>query len=125
MKASSRKLNESLKRQLKKTFAQVLVDIKSPEEMDQFLSDFLTINEYEIFAKRLAVSYWLKKGRSYDNIKKNLKVSSATVAAIQNEMKKEGFQKALKTIEAEEWSNQWAEKIKKFTRRPASPPNSL
>ncbi len=117
MRVSTRKLNDSLRRQLEKTFSQVLADIKSADEMDNLLIDFLTEGEYEILSKRLAIAYWLKKGRSYDNIKRNLKVSSATIATIQNEMKKEGFQKALKMIEAEEWATQWAEKIQKFIKK--------
>ena len=116
MKTSAKKLNPSLKRQLTKTLAQVMGDIKGNVEMDKFLSDFLTESEYEMLAKRLAVAYYLRKGRSYANIKKNLIVSSATVAAIQSEMKKYGFQTALKHIEAEEWANQWSEKIKKFIK---------
>ena len=116
LRTSVKKLNPSLKRQLIKTLAQVMGDIKNSTEMDKFLSDFLTESEYEMLAKRLAVAYYLKKGRSYSNIKNNLIVSSATVAAIQTEMKKNGFQTALKHIEAEEWANQWSEKIKKFIK---------
>lgn len=116
MRVSSKKLNESLRRQIGKTFSQVLADIKSTDEMDSFLRDFLTASEYEILSKRLAVAYWLKKGRSYENIKTNLKVSSATVASVQSEMPKKGFKTAVKIIEAEEWANVWAEKIKKFIK---------
>lgn len=97
--------------------AQTISDIKTPEEAYQFLTDFLTPAEFESFAKRLAISYWLKKGRSYTNIKNNLKVSSATIAEVANTMKSKGFGQALKKLEAEEWANQWAEKIKKFVRK--------
>ena len=114
MRVSSRKLNESLKKQIKNSFAQVLTDIKSTEEMEKFLSGFLTPSEYEILSKRVAVAYWLKKGRSYENIKNNLKVSSATVASVQSNIEKPSYQKALKIIEAEEWANVWVEKIKKI-----------
>ena len=114
MRTSSKKLNGSLRRQIQIAFAQVLSDIKNPEDMHKFLADYLSESEYEILAKRLAVAYWLKKGRSYENIKQNLKVSSATVASVQSEIKKPSFQKGLKIIEAEEWATQWAEKIKKF-----------
>lgn len=116
MRVSAQKLNDSLKRQIGKTLVQVFADIKSAEEMEKFLEDFLTSGELEILSKRLAIAYWLKKGRSYDNIKQNLKVSSATIAAVQSSMDKAGFQKAIKMIEAEEWATQWAEKIKKFVR---------
>ena len=94
--------------------AQTIVDIKDLDEAGEFLKGFLTDSEYEAFSKRLAIAYWLKKGRSYNNIKENLKVSSATIAAVQQVMGRTGFTQAIKKIEAEEWANQWSEKIKKF-----------
>ena len=39
-----------------------------------------------------------------------------TFASVQNLMQKDGFQLALKQMEAEEWANQWSEKIKKFIK---------
>ena len=116
MKRSSRKINSLLKTQIKKVLAQAIADTKDLNETNTFLSDFLTESEYEGFAKRLAVAYWLKKGRSYNNIRTNLKVSTATIASVQTMMKKPGFQIALKKVEAEEWANQWSKKIKKFVK---------
>jgi TrpR-related protein YerC/YecD len=116
MRTSDKKLNSALKSQVKKTLAQTLADLKDVNESDKFLQDFLTDSEYEAFAKRLAIAYWLKKGRSYSNIKNNLKVSSATIATVQGMMEKAGFKLAIKKIEAEEWANQWSEKIKKFIK---------
>lgn len=117
MRTSTHKLNPSFKSQLIKTFAQTLLDLEKPEEAEIFLKDFFNDAELETFAKRLAVAYWLKKGRSYGNIKQNLKVSSATVAAVQSFMEMPGFKLAIKKMEAEEWANVWAEKIKKFVRK--------
>jgi uncharacterized protein YerC len=117
MRTSTQKLNPSFKSQLIKTFAQTLLDLEKPEEAETFLKDFFNEAELETFAKRLAVAYWLKKGRSYGNIKQNLKVSSATVAAAQELMGKPGFKLAIKKMEAEEWANVWSEKIKKFVRK--------
>ena len=116
MRTSGKKLNPSLRTQIEKTLSQAIADLKDINEAGVFLNDFLTESEFEAFAKRLAVAYWLKKGRSYANIKDNLKVSSATVASVQSMMQKPGFKLILKRIEAEEWANQWAEKIKKFIR---------
>lgn len=116
MRVSQNKLNASLKNQLIKTLAQTLADLKNLSETHTFLADFFNQNELETFAKRLSIAYWLKKGRSYENIKQNLKVSSATIATIEKELKKPGFVLALKKMEAEEWANVWAEKIKKFVK---------
>ncbi len=117
MRISNRKLNPSLKNQIEKTLAQTILDFKNLDELYLFLSDFFNDSELETFAKRLSIAYWLKKKRSYSNIRENLKVSSATIATVEKQMKKPGFASAIKKIEAEEWANQWAEKIRKFVRK--------
>jgi TrpR-related protein YerC/YecD len=116
MRASDRKLNTTLNKQIKNIFCQTISDIKEVETANQFLGDFLTVIEFEVLAKRLAIAYWLKKGRNYENIRENLKVSSATIASVQSQMDKEGFKLAIKNLEAEEWANVWSEKIKKWIR---------
>jgi uncharacterized protein YerC len=113
MRTSEKKINPSLKRQIENVLSQTIADMRDIKETDEFLTDFLTDSEYEAFAKRLAIAYWLKKGRSYNNIKDNLKVSSATIASVQSMMEKNGFKLALKKVEAEEWATQWAERISK------------
>ena len=117
MRLSSKKLSPALKNQLAKTLIQTFSDFKNTSEIEVFLKDFFTDSELEAFSKRLAISYWLKKGRSYENIKTNLKVSSATIASVQTLMSRSGIVAALKKIEAEEWANIWAEKIKKFVKK--------
>lgn len=116
MRVSENKLNVSLKNQLVKTLAQTLVDLKNLNEMLTFLGDFFNQSELETFAKRLSIAYWLKKDRSYENIKNNLKVSSATIATLEKLLTKPGFILALKKMEAEEWANVWAEKIRKIVK---------
>ena len=117
MRTSDRKLNPILKNQIVKTFAQLVVDISGEDEAHKFINDFFNKAELETFAKRLAVAYWLKKKRSYDNIKRNLKVSSSTIAAVQGTMEKPGFKLAIKKLEAEEWANVWSQKIRRFVKR--------
>ena len=116
MRTSEKKLNISLEKQIIDTFAQAIADLRDLQETKSFLNDFFNDSEQEAFAKRLAIAYWLKKGRSYTNIKDNLKVSSATIASVQTLMNKPGIKLILKKVEAEEWANQWAEKIKKFIK---------
>ncbi len=116
MRTSDKKINPSLKNQIEKTLAQVIADLKDLDEAYIFLKDFLTDSELEVLSKRLAVAYWLSKGRSYANIKRNLRVSSATVASVQSKLESSGYQQALKKIEAEEWANVWSERIRKFTK---------
>jgi len=117
MRTSEKILNPSLKKQIEAIYVQTITDLKEISETKIFLTDFFNESENEAFSKRLAIAYWLKKGRSYNNIKENLKVSSATIASVQAAMGKSGFKLALKKIEAEEWAAQWAEKIKKFVQK--------
>ena len=116
MRTSGQKINPSLKNQIIKSLAKVLVGFKNINDADKFLRDFFTESELETFSKRLAIAYWLKKGRSYTNIHDNLKVSSATVAAVQSMMEKTSFQRALKELEADEWASLWEKRIKKIIK---------
>lgn len=104
----------ALQKEIINTFFQTLEDIKTKEDFKSFFSDFLTPKELEIFSKRLAIAYWLKKGRNYENIKTNLKVSSATIATVEKQLKSDGFKLALQKMEADDWANIWSEKIKKL-----------
>ena len=106
-----------MKNQLIKTFAQTLIDFKNLEEMHTFLTGFFNESELETFAKRLSIAYWLKKGRSYENIKTNLKVSSATIATIEKLIEKPSFTLALKKMDAEEWATAWSEKIQGILKK--------
>jgi len=108
---SKKKINKNLGTQIYKLLYQVIADINNPKEAEEFLKDFLTKAELEVLTKRLGVAYYLKKNQDYNIIKKNLAISSATIATIKTQMKKKGFQIALKKIEAEEWATKWAQRI--------------
>ena len=114
MQVSKRQINPNLKKQIYQLLYQVLADIRSKKEVETFLKEALTKTELEIFAKRMGAAYYLDKGRSYSNIKANLKLSSATISSVSEQMKKgKGFEIALSKIRAEEWASKWAEKISK------------
>jgi uncharacterized protein YerC len=110
-------MNPSLKRQLLRTFAQMIDDLKDPKEIEIFLKDFFDEAELEKYVKRLAIAYWLKKGRDAENIKRNLLATSKELAEAKKSLTKDGIKLALKKIEAEEWANVWAEKIGKFAKK--------
>jgi len=117
MQVSKKKVNAILEKQLFATLWQLVVDLKNPKEAELVLSDLLSETEVATVAKRLAVAYWLFKKRSYENIKQNLKVSSATVAEVQKQMKKPGWKLAIAKTTADEWANVWEAKIKKLIRK--------
>ena len=110
-------MNPSLKRGLLTTFAQMIADLENPKEVVSFLNDFFDEAELEKYVKRISVAYWLKKGRDEENIKRNLLATSKEINEAKKSLKKEGIQLAIKKIEAEEWANKWAERIKKFQKK--------
>jgi TrpR-related protein YerC/YecD len=124
MQVSTRKLNTTLENQIFSVFYQSLADLRTPEEVKTVLSDLLTHTELTALAKRLAIASFLEKERSYENIRETLKVSSATIASVAEQMGNPGFQLALDKIRAEEWAEEWAGKIaglfKKITSKNGS-----
>jgi len=113
---SKKKINKNLEEQIYKILYQVIADINNSKETETFLKDFLTKAELEVLAKRLGAAYYLKQNQDYGLIRKNLAISSTTVATIKNQMKKRGFQLALKKIETDEWATKWAQKIGKIMK---------
>ena len=116
MQVSKKKMNAVLEKQLFATLWQLITDLKNPKEVEIVLSDLLSATEIAIVAKRLAVAYWLSKKRSYENIKQNLKVSSATVAEVQRNLKRPGWKLTMQKVTADEWANVWETKIKKILK---------
>ena len=114
MQISKKQINPNLKKQIYQFLYQVLADIHSKKEAKIFLKEVLTNTELEMLAKRLGVAYYLDKGRTYSNIKTSLNLSSATISAVAEQMRKgKGFRIALEKIKAEEWAGKWAKKISK------------
>jgi len=116
MQISKDKLGKQVKKQVEEIFYQTLADLRRKEDAQIFVRDFLTKTEQIVLTKRLAIAMYLEKGRSYEEIKNALKVSSATIASVDKMMqqKSEGFILALKRIEAEEWAAQLVKKISRF-----------
>ena len=117
MQVSKKKMKATLEKKLFFMLWQLITDLKNPKEVELVWSDLLSKTELTTVAKRLAVAYWLSKKRSYENIKQNLKVSSATVAEVQRNLKKPGWKLAMQKITADEWANVWEQKIKRVFKK--------
>ncbi len=117
MQVSKRKVSAVLVKQITGMWYQLIADTKSREDAQIIFGDLLSETELAAVSKRIAIAYWLAKGRSYENIKDNVKVSSATIAAVQQEMKREGWKMAMEKIMAEEWATKWNDKIKSLVQR--------
>ena len=111
MQLSHSPINKTLENQLDQMFSQVLAEIDSPEEIRTILEDVLTAGEKTAVLKRLGIALYLDKGRSYEDVKNNIKVSSATIATVAENLGNSGWQEMIKRIKAEEWASEWTEKI--------------
>jgi len=114
MRISQKSINKNLEGEIFYLLYQVITDLKNPQETKIFIGDILNKNELTVISKRLAIAYYLENKRSYQNIKDNLKVSSATIASIDKMRKNKGYLLALKKIEADRWATEWAGKIEKW-----------
>ena len=113
MQVSKHGINKKVEKKIYKSLYQVLADIKQPRSVEIFFTGILTDTERMALAKRLAIATYLKKNKSYEVIKNELKVSSATIATVQNLLVRgnEGLNTALKAIEADEWATKLTRKI--------------
>lgn len=111
MQLSQNPINKNLEKQLDQMFFQTLAEIDSPEDLKMVLSDVLTEGEKIAVLKRLGIALYLDKGRSYEDVKNNIKVSSATIATVAENLGNSGWQEIIKRIKAEEWASDWTDKI--------------
>ena len=113
MQVSKQDVDKKIEKKIFKSLYQVLADLKNPGKVEKFLNDVLSETEKTVLAKRLGIAYYLSKNKSYEVIREELKVSSATIANVQKWLEQggEGLDMALKAIEADEWAGEMAGKI--------------
>ena len=117
MQVSSKKINKNLEKQIEKMLIGTLSEIKSTELMNEVLNDLRTKTEKMAVMKRLGIAIYLDKGRAYEDIKNNLKVSSATIASVAENMGQPGFGELIRRIKAEQWAEEWTERISRNIKR--------
>ena len=110
-KRSSQPLEEMFEQQLNTSLYQVFVDLSSRREAQLFCEGFFSKTDLSIFAKRLAIGVLLDQGKSYEYIRKLLKVSSATISSIAEIMHTKGYKLALHKLKVESWAETWSNKL--------------
>lgn len=111
MQLSKQGVDQLIEKQMMDWFYQLLADLHTTAEVAKSLAAILTDVELTTIAKRIAIAYFLDQGKSYGQIRDELKVSSATIATIQAKLTTdEGLALALKKIKADQWAG-------KLTRR--------
>lgn len=114
MQISSKKLSNKQEKLIFSRLHFLLAEQKNPNEVAKFLENFLTPTEHLVFAKRLTISYLLEQGMSYAQIKKQLKVSSATISSVADSLEQPQIQQAIKKLKAIDQATIWYKKIKKI-----------
>ena len=116
MQLSAKLLSKQQLNTVSQQFHTLIADLKNPNEVETFLKDFLSETEYLVMVKRLAIAQDLITGKSYEEIKKDLRVSSATISGVSEILPKKGMKLALKKIKVDEWATQATIKIQSFFR---------
>lgn len=111
MQTSNKKISSQKQETINERFVTLLSDLKDPTECKYFFSSFLTKTEQNVFTKRLSIIWMLEQSYSYKEIKKELKVSSATISSIASQMKDKGTQLIVKKLKVDDWASQTASKL--------------
>lgn len=101
-------MNKKIEAQVFKILYQVLSDAKNEVDVELTLRALMSEGELSAIAKRLAIAVFLDKRQSYEHIKEVLKVSTATIASVSENMNQRGMQMALSKVKAEEWADAWS-----------------
>jgi TrpR-related protein YerC/YecD len=111
MQTSSKKLSRKQQQKITRQFVTLLSDLRHLDECQTFFESFLTKTEQSVFAKRLGIVWMLDQNKSYEEIKKKLKVSSATISSVARQMNEEGSQLMVGKLRVDDWAGRWAQKI--------------
>ncbi len=99
-KISRRFLDKELENTIFEVFLKTIVDIKTSDEVKNFIEDLLSPAEKIMLIKRLAIAVLLTKGKTYEYIDHTLKVSRATIMNVSLWLKhgKGGYRKVVENI---------------------------
>jgi len=114
MQISKQSLNPKLAKELDLALVQLVTDLRSTEETADVLKEIFSQTERVAIMKRLGIAVLLDKGWSYEKIKQNLKVSSATIASIQDRMGSPGLHTAIEKVRVNVMADSLAEKLSKM-----------
>jgi len=78
--------------------ATAICEIQKNDDAQEFIAGFLTSTEQVVLAKRLSIGLMLQKKVAYEEIKRTLNVSSATISGVSVMMKTPGFMLAIQKI---------------------------
>lgn len=109
-------LRQSIKDDIIDSLWWLIGHLNQKDDVNKFLSDFLTETEKLMLAKRLAIALMLEKGFSYDVIKDTLKVSTSTITVISNWLHKggDGYRIAIRKLAEKEQMEKIGKEVGNF-----------
>lgn len=116
MQISAKTLSPKATRDLQQHLAVAICELNKITQATLFLTGFFTETEQVVLAKRLAIGLLLRKKVPYEDIKKKLNVSSATISGVAVMMKSPGFKLALEKVAGEEWAEKQLKRITRLFR---------
>lgn len=106
-------VHRDVEKRMFEIFKNVISYLKSTEDIDDFLEDFLSPVEKIMLAKRLSIAILLAKGYTYPSIKQILRVTPSTIAAVSLSLKYSGrgYKKMVQKILSDEKKDDFWQKI--------------
>lgn len=107
MQISSKQISIAKQQQLADRLVMLFSDLREPSTVQAFIEAFFSETEQAVFQKRLAILWQLQSGKSYQEIKKSLKVSSATISSTSDLLENPAIKDALQKIKADQKTAQF------------------
>jgi uncharacterized protein YerC len=106
-------IHKSVEKRIFEIFRATISHLQSPEDIEEFLHDFLSPVEKIMLAKRLAIAILLAKGYSYPSIRNILRVNPTTIATVSLSLKYsgKGYKKMVEKILSDEKKDKFWQKI--------------
>ncbi|PIR79923.1 MAG: hypothetical protein COU25_02920 [Candidatus Levybacteria bacterium CG10_big_fil_rev_8_21_14_0_10_35_13] len=126
-KVSKRLLDKNLENRIFEVFIKTIVDLKNPNDVQNFINDLLSPVERIMLVKRLAIAILLTKGYTYQMIDDTLKVSHPTIMKVSLELKygiNNGYKRVVDNFLEHEKREELIDKIEELLLQ-ISPPKAL
>lgn len=124
-KISKRILDKELEEYILELFSSSIIDLKTKDDVNNFLKDLLSPTEIIMIVKRLAIAILLSKGHTYEVIDEKLKVSRGTIMNVSFWLKNghSGYQNVIQKIIKDQKREDLIDRIEEFLLR-ISPPKA-
>ena len=106
-------IHKSVEKRMFEIFTSTISSLKNPEDIEDFLHDFLSPVEKIMLSKRLAIAILLAKDYSYPSIRQILRVTPTTISAVSLSLKYsgKGYRKMVEKILSDEKKDNFWQKI--------------